>query len=277
MQYLMYDGRITGIEDASLNHLIINNFNFIEAQIWHGYGGIPLLKENVELLKEQAGALRLPFPALLLDPGNLFRLTKRLLNKNRYYRSGYLNLRLIGNQAETHTLITCNHIPESEFPYATRGELAHISSIKKGTPHRWSHLTCFNGNIWQTGLAELAETPCRQVIFENDNGQLCDAAYANLFAVKGNQLLTPHPSTGCFIDSLRPVILDLAKEEGLQTAELHDMNKNCFDQVDEVFIASERLGIQWIIGVGNIRYFNTISKQLHDRLTIYLKNRAVKQ
>ena len=268
MKFLITNGRIADIEEINLNQFFTDVSFRLSQKVWYGYGGIPFLSENLEQLKSQAEALRLTFPQEFEDHREIFRLTKRMLNKNRFYRSGYLQFQVVwrGNQAEI--LITSNAFSTFGFPFSEGGLLATFSNQKKIKQNTFNRFPYFNEMLWETGMAEIRQTPYRQVIFLNEQHAVCECAHANIFLVRENELLTPAISSGCYNDVLRPVIIDLAKKTGLKVYENENIEKSMLYESDEIFLASESLGIQWILGIENKRFLHNFSMQIHEKLSI---------
>jgi hypothetical protein len=46
-------------------------------------------------------------------------------------------------------------------------------------------------------------------------------------------------------------------------------------QMNEIFIAGEEYGIQWLLGVENKRYVHRYSAIIHEKLNDYLKKKVV--
>lgn len=266
MKFLITNGEIAPSGDVNLNHVLTPSFFRLSQQAWYGYGGIPLLSENLTSLQEKAEALRLPFPEPLRDHREMFRLTKRMLNKNRYYRSGYVHVQLFYTAGEVHTLISCNAFKEFHFPFSEAGILAAFSQQKKQAENRFSRFSFFNEMLWQTGLAELHESPCKQAIFLNEDEMLCEGIQTNLYLVRANELITPALSSGCFKDLMRPLILSAAEESGLRVNERDRIAKMEIFESDEVFMASEARGIEWILGVENKRFLQRVAKVIHEKV-----------
>ena len=92
--------------------------------------------------------------------------------------------------------------------------------------------------------------------------------------IKGNALITPSLQTGCFEDKLRNTILEIASNFNLKVMESAKIKKEDLLQMDEIFIASEENGIQWILGVENKRFVHHYSAKIHEKLNEYLKGLA---
>jgi branched-subunit amino acid aminotransferase/4-amino-4-deoxychorismate lyase len=264
MEFLIVNGKLAGKDEINLNHILTESTFRLSQKVWYGYGGIPLFTENVEQIKNQAEALRLPFPGEFENRRELFRLTKRMLNKNKFYRSGYIHFQLFWNKNQVQTLITANAFEIFDFPHNQAGLLVTISSQKKYTQNKYNRFPFFNETLWESGMGEIRQTPFQQVIFMNERNAICEGLRANIFLVKENVLLTPALSTGCYEDVLRSFILEAAGKLELNISENNQVSKRDILESNELFLASETSGIQWILGIENKRFLHYYSKKIHE-------------
>lgn len=76
---------------------------------------------------------------------------------------------------------------------------------------------------------------CEEAIMLNAEGYVAECTGDNIFLVKGNQLLTPPLSAGALYGITRNVVMDLARESGLQVSEPNLTRYDVFN-ADEVFL-----------------------------------------
>lgn len=264
MEFLIANGKVAGKNEINLNHVLTESTFRLSQKVWYGYGGIPLFAENIEQIKNQAEALQLPFPKEFENRRELFRISKRMLNKNKFYRSGFLHFQLFWNKNQVQTLITANSFQEFNFPFSEAGLLVTFSSLEKNSQNPFNRFHFFNEMFWQAGLAEIRQSPYQQVIFLNENKMICESANANIYLVKGNELITPSLSTGCYEDVLRSFILEAAGKLELNISENKQITKAEIMGSDELILASELSGIQWILGIENKRFLHYYSKNIHE-------------
>jgi branched-subunit amino acid aminotransferase/4-amino-4-deoxychorismate lyase len=274
MEFLIANGKVAGKDEINLNHILTKSTFRLSQKVWYGYGGIPLFTENLEHLKIQTQALRLPFPKEFENQCELFRLTKRLLNKNKYYRSGYVHIQLFWDQNKVQTIITANAFEQFNFHYNEAGLLVTFSNQKKHTQNTYNRFPFFNETIWESGMGEIRQTPFQQVIFLNEKNTICEGLRANIFLTKGNELITPALSSGCYEDVLRPVILETARNLDIKVTEPENIEKPMLFEMDEIFFVSEANGIQWVLGIENKRFLHFYSKVIKEKTDEFLKGRT---
>jgi len=271
MDFLIYNGEIKSKEEDNLSHLLYNGTFSLNHKIWYGYGGIPLFDENIRLIGRQAEALNLPLPQLFQNKRELFRITKRMLNKNKFYRSGYVHCHIYRGNQNSELLITSNAFHDFEFPFSEEGKLITISPQKKHSENNFNPFGFFNEMLWETTLSQLRGLHFQNAVLTNEKGAVCECAFSNIFLIKRNELITPSKKTGCFIDVLRPYILETARLLKLKTVESASIQPADLKNMDEIFLASEQAGIQWVLGVENKRFLHRHSRQIHDKLNEFLK------
>lgn len=274
MEFLIANGKVAETGEISLNSFLTEPSFRLSQKVWYGYGGIPFFAENLEQIKSQANVLQLPVPKEFENRRELFRITKRMLNKNKFYRSGYVHFQVFWTANEVQTLITANTFEVFDFPFTETGLLVTVSNLKKNSQNQHNRFPFFNAMLWQAGLAEIRQMPFHQIFFLNENNSVCESAGANIFYVKGNNLITPALSTGCYEDVLRPHILELARPAGLTVTETNRLEKMEMVEADELFLASEAGGIQWVLGIENKRFLHYYSKKIYDLLCTGLNSNS---
>lgn len=274
MKFFIINDKIVKTGETDLTRFFAVDPIRISQKIWYGFGGIPLFYENLQSLFRQINALKLPLPAILEDDRELFRIAKRMLNKNKQYRSGYIHVQLFWNEKETHTLITSKASQESDFPFHAEGRLLSYSGQKKNAANAFNRYPFFNRPLWNATLAETAGTHFHNAMILNEKNAVCECAFANIYLIRNNEIITPPPESGCYEDVLRPFILETARQLGLTPQEANVVKKNDPVNMDELFMAGEQTGIQWILGIENKRFLHQISTKIHERLNDLLREKA---
>lgn len=275
MRFLLVNGKMLECKDFVFSEELIDAQNIINTKVWFGYGGIPLFDVNVGLIIKQCDQLSVSLPDELNDLRELTRITKRMLNKNKFYRSGHITIKIIHSSSAINSIITATPFKEFVFPFSEAGLLVQWSGIKKYTGNKINRLPFFNERLWQAALAEVSDRPVQQVVILNEQGFVSECAFGNIYMIAGNELITPSFQAGCHENTLRPLVLQAAGNAGLQIYERNFISKEMLLNADEVFIASEAIGLNWIMGIDSIRYIHYYSKVINEELNRILKNMAV--
>lgn len=108
----------------------------------------------------------------------------------------------------------------------------------------------------------------------NQRGHIAEAAVANVFAVRGTDLLTPPPTDGCLEGINRRAILETAPQLGLRTVE-QSIGRGDLFRADEVFLTGTGAGVIAVrsvdcrlIGNGRSGPITEKLSQLHHQLTV---------
>jgi branched-subunit amino acid aminotransferase/4-amino-4-deoxychorismate lyase len=274
MNFLIFNGKICDIKDVNSTIILADEQFKIYQRIWFGYGGIPLLNENLDLLIAQLEYLNMPLPKEFENRKELFRLTKRVLNKNRLFRSGYINFQVWSNRTESHTLITPLPLQGFDFPFPDDGMLITYSGQRKYSRNELNSYPFYNKPIWDAVFSETAGTHYRNALILNENNKVCECAFANIFLIKNGQMITPALSSGCYRDILRDLILEAAKRAGIMTRCQDDINKSEPAAMDEIFFASEQAGFCRILGIDNKRFVPRYSPVIYQHLIEILKEKC---
>ena len=272
--FIVLDGKVLEKNEVNLTPLLLNGLFVISQKFWFGYGGIPLFTENIGLLTRQMEILLLPFPEMLKNGQELFRLTKRMLNKNKFFRSGLIHLQVFINREHASTLITAEPFDQFRFPYHENGIFLNFAPIKKQAPPELSRFPFFNRPFWKAAGAGLRGSIFQNSVLLNENNQVCECIGANLFMMKGNTLITPALETGCYDDLLRNLILEIAGELKIKVLESGKISKEEMLNMNEIFIVSEESGMQWILGIENKRFVHHFSEIFYEQLDQRLKNKV---
>lgn len=274
MDYIVVNGEIIKKQEAGFTPFFWDEPFVISQKMWFGFGGIPLFAENLTEIKTVLKVLNIVIPDALNDEHELFRITKRMLNKNRFFRSGIITCQVFIGQTETNTIISGFAFPEFDFPVSKQGLLINFSEFEKYSSSPLNQFAFFNYSFWKFAKGRNLETAFDNSILLNEKGAICECISSNIFLLKGKVIYTPSVVTGCYIDSLRGLIIDSAKKTHLTVVESEGITKEDVFQMDEIFLASEEHGIQLILGAENKRFVHNFSRKIHQNLNEYLKSKV---
>jgi branched-chain amino acid aminotransferase len=275
MDFLIINGKVVSKDEANLTEFLWGEPFILSQKIWFGYGGIPLFNENLDSIKQQLKTLGQPLPDLFKNKRELFRLTKRMLNKNKFYRSGFINYQFFISQNQVQSLITSSAFSEFEFPFTTQGMLVQLSDFTKSSSSVLGQFKCHNQYLWQSAKAQIKNTINQSAIILNEKMMICEGISSNIFLIKNNALITPSLETGCYNDALRTIVLERAKFLKLKVIETSTIEKEHLMEMDEVFFVSEEFGVQWVLGIETKRFVHRFADEMHEQLNAFLKSKVI--
>jgi len=128
-------------------------------------------------------------------------------------------------------------------------------------------------SVW--AVAEAQREGFDEVVLLNERGEVSECTAANIFAVKGDKVLTPPLSSGCLEGVTRGVLTEVAGDAGTSVVEqvlkLEDLN-----EAEEVFITSTNrnvIGVREIAGrkIGN-GAMGEVTKRLDAAFDAFVKD-----
>jgi branched-chain amino acid aminotransferase len=97
-------------------------------------------------------------------------------------------------------------------------------------------------------LAYAHEHGAGEAIFPNTRDELCEATGSNVFLVRDGRLLTPPGESGCLLGVTRALVLELAREFGIDACETA-LPLGALATADEAFLSSTTREVQAIAHV----------------------------
>ncbi|MDX8339261.1 aminotransferase class IV [Draconibacterium sp. IB214405] len=277
MAYILANNNILKATEANLTPFLLTTPDMHKHSIWFGFGGIPLLDENLDILENEFKQLGHNIPDLFKNRRELFRLIKRMLNKNRFYRTGLITFQFFIAEEKIDYLITCKAFEDFNFQANEQGLLINISdsnllSFSQNNNSRFAKAT-----FWKLVGAEMNDKANQAAIILNEKQAVCEGISANLFMIKEHVLYTPSLQTGCYSDVIRPEIIRLASKLKMNVVETEVIEVKHLLEMDEIFFASETKGIQWVLGFENRRYVHNYTDQIYSGLNRFLENKVEDQ
>jgi len=84
-----------------------------------------------------------------------------------------------------------------------------------------------------------------EMLFYNTSDELCEAAMANVFLIRGGKLQTPGLDSGCLAGVTRELVLKLASQHDIRCVE-KPLNKNDVKKAEGIFLTSSVKGPVWV-------------------------------
>ncbi len=84
-----------------------------------------------------------------------------------------------------------------------------------------------------------------EMLFFNTSDELCEAAMANVFLIRGNEIYTPGLDSGCLPGVTRELIIQLAAAEKIP-CRVKALSKKDLNKADGIFLTSSIKGPVWI-------------------------------
>jgi branched-chain amino acid aminotransferase len=127
-------------------------------------------------------------------------------------------------------------------------------------------------SVWAS--AEAHREGFNEVVLLNERGEVSECTAANIFAVKGEKVVTPPLNSGCLEGVTRGVLMEVAADAGTSVAEQTLRLEDLYD-ADEVFVTSTNrnvIGVKEIAGhtIGNGET-GLLTKKLDDVFEAFIQ------
>jgi branched-chain amino acid aminotransferase len=103
-------------------------------------------------------------------------------------------------------------------------------------------------SVW--AVAEAQREGFDEVVLLNERGEVSECTAANIFAVRGDKVITPPLSSGCLEGVTRGILMEIASEAGTSVVE-QTMRPEDLYSAEEVFVTSTNrnvIGVKEIAG-----------------------------
>jgi branched-chain amino acid aminotransferase len=227
-------------------------------------------------LEKDAAIIRLPMPY----PGPRVRVQLQEVIRADKVAEGCARIYLVYNQVsfwrsdetslpEVDLIIYTAPLPEYREPVrlSVREHGRHAASPLAGV----KTISWLN-NVWS--VAEAQKEGFDEVVMLNERGEVAECTAANIYAVKGDKIVTPPLSSGCLEGVTRGILFEIAGEAGAvvkeQTLKMEDLLN-----ADEVFISSTNRNV---IAVGEIAGRKIasapgpVTQRINETLTNYIND-----
>ena len=207
-------------------------------------GGKPRLVGE-HLARLESGLDRLGVDSVAMDVGGLEKVMVALLAKNGL-ESGMARIRFTVSFGEG----PLNQIDSGRawaWMTATRAQTAGTTVNMTTAPWRRDTESVLRGLKVGSDAEHLVATDMArregfgEMLFFNTSDELCEAAMANVFLIRGGKLFTPSLDSGCLAGVTRQLVIELAREKNIRCFE-KPLKKSDLKKADGIFLTSSVTG-----------------------------------
>lgn len=99
-------------------------------------------------------------------------------------------------------------------------------------------------------------------LITNEKGLIIESLSSNLFYIKNDMLVTPSLDSGCVDGVMRRQVVDIAADNKYGILEVEGITEMMLEEAEEIFITNAIKGIQWVVALGERRYFYKKTREL---------------
>ena len=218
--------------------------------------------QHYQRLLEDAQTAQLP-QMHFLDAANVQQAIVRLLNRNMWYRTTLLRLVLF---PETNTtllpidtpttamLIEGQTLPQKGFVQRHQGLLLNYAQNLTIAPSQYSAIHWLGNPTPWLVQRSLRDKRFSDLILLNTAQRVAQASQGAVYMIKDRKLYTPPLSEGVCYDPIRSNISRAGQLIGLGEVIEQPLTPEALEKADELFLGSTQHGVEWVMGLGNVRY-----------------------
>ena len=263
MPYFLYNGKFYSEDEAvfspkTLKQLLFeDNLKVIKSQFlfW---------EEHQQLLQLHFKLFNLKAPSILDNEGKeLKRQIERSLTKNKYFHSATVRISFFKGEGQIDYLIELSPSRESGYVLNSSGfALVPFNGITK-SDSPLSTLASGSQKLWGMAAAHQDDPNTRPIILNNDL-HILETPGSNIFLINDQTIRTPSPVSGAYINPAKRIIKKIAENFELKFWEDEAITLEQLDQANEVFLADDLNGVQFIRAFGTKRYFRKQATAIAD-------------
>lgn len=243
---------------SQLSHIAFSNraFKFGDSlfeTIRYSNKNILYLNDHILRLKLSIPVLKMKIPSYFSFDYFLNKISEVLYANHLQDKSARIRLTVFrtgnGNyypeQNDVDYLIEADAIENTYYPLPTTGLVVDLFKDMFKPINRLSNLKTGNALIYVLAAINKDFLRLDDSLILNEKGNICEATSSNIFAVKGNMIMTPPLTEGCVSGILRNQIKKIADTKKMLFIEKSITSHTLID-ADEVFITNTIQGPQWI-------------------------------
>lgn len=126
----------------------------------------------------------------------------------------------------------------------------------------YMQIKSMNAQFYVNASIFAAENGFNDVLLVDAQGYLLEATSSNLFCVRGKTLLTPDIQLGGVHGVMRKQLIEIARTIGFEVDDQAHLLPDDLLQMDEVFLTNAAVGIKYVSGYKDRRFFKRASTKL---------------
>ncbi|PID88643.1 MAG: hypothetical protein CSB03_00310 [Bacteroidia bacterium] len=233
---------------------------------------VPLLQKHFGRLKEAVAYMEMDLPEGFTAQ-RLAKEVERLCNKNRLFQGARARLTVFRNGDGLYTpttneasyLLEVNHFTEQEFTLNTMGWKIDTYPNEVKFPQKIGRYKTAQCVLSVKGSIYKKRSKLDEVLLLSPEQNVVEATAYNIFALKGNVLLTPCKESGCVLGVMRDAVMENAGKIGLQVEEV-DFPVKILQEAEEVFLTNAVVGLRWVLAWREKRYFSSKARKIVELL-----------
>lgn len=196
----------------------------------------------------------------------------KLAKQNGHERLGRIRINVFRDEDQQLNFLIESFLLEQEFsPIDAPGLSLGIFPHGRKSMDAYSSLKSNNYLMYLMGATWAKTEGWGECLILNPFDRVADASVHNVFAIKGNTLLTPPLSEGGIAGVMRRHLLSKAPQWGWTTQEI-PLSPLDLEEADEVFLTNALAGMRFVKQLGKTTYGREAARVLYQDLLQSLKS-----
>lgn len=228
------------------------------------------LDAHLALLHESLKVLGIEPPLLLFDQENVGKLITRLLNRNRIFDSAQVRI-TVSRDAAAHQpgemVVQTRPLGYKRFPFLDEGMRLDILEAPCKPIDMLARIRGSHRLLEVLARQHAQRQDADTCIIMNTEQRVAETPMGSIFIVRGSKLYTPSLGEGCCPNPMRDLVCRVAPAMGFDVDNQVGLRIGAVQNAREVFVASPLSGITWVKAFRNHRYYNEVSRILHQEVS----------
>jgi len=258
--YVLFNGIFYKNEEKLFTASIFENFLFKE-NIRASHCHILFWNEQIKQINKQLELFNIKKSSITQNGDKyLRRQIERSFTKNKLFKDVLVTVYFFKNGTDTGYMIKEEKLTIEDESISEKGVFLSLNSSHIKNISAFSPYASGSEIFWE--YAKMNTKSPFEPLLQNHKGIILEVPGKNLFIIKDNKVYTPNISEGTFRSASFPLIMEICTElkmDFIQTQKIYDKD---LTEAEEIFLAGNIHGIQWITGFKNKRYFLKKTRQI---------------
>ncbi len=164
-------------------------------------------------------------------------------------------------------IITVSELESATYKLNTNGLVVDVFKDFHKQKNLLSNIKSTSAQLYTVASIYRKENGLDECILLNDDKSVCEAISANVFIVKGEEVITPPLSDGCLKGVMRKNVIKALKKLGYSVLE-KSFSPFEIQKADEMFLTNASSGVRWVGSYKKKTFINNCSQKLTAELNI---------
>lgn len=225
----------------------------------------PFFRPTLDVIKLKLLLFNGSVPELTNEDGaGLKRLMERTLTKNKHFGGAKVTLTFRFSGEKVAYTIQSETTETVGYELNEKGLFAEIFDKIQKPASSLTTLSLGSAAYWDIAGRYRSNPAVDEFIILGYSDAILETAGANIYLIKGRTVLGPSSEDGAYIDVTKQLMMDIFCTLNLFYSEDREISVSDLETAEEIFLVNAILGIRWIIGVGEKRYFNNTTRKISE-------------